>query len=184
MYRLFGYLNETAFQKQRMFVQVFESWIPFVPQMLIVYCSYFLMMVLPLFLLQEKKSDEFFLKRMFFVSLIGQIAFVAIPTSVQRYTNFAAGDTWHDLMQLVYSLDYNNNCFPTLHAAHAFVISHWLFTRSKNYLFLVWGAAIALSTVLVYQHHWVDVLGALVLVTAVSLKYSVPQVELEVEVST
>jgi membrane-associated phospholipid phosphatase len=142
-----------------------RSWLPwtFAPGWAVVYLVGGL--VLPLAPLAVDRRSRALL-RLFAVYTLGSatlFAFYAgLPVRMARpdYSGSGLGDR---VMRLVTSLDAPANCFPSSHVFFA-TASAMLFTggsRSRRLTGVVWtaAAAVAISTIAVGQHYFVDVVG-------------------------
>jgi len=174
MYISIGQFN-LIYQKNRIINTSFaiDKQIPFTPFFSWIYMIYFIMMIMPLF--YNKKLQLLIAKRVFAISTIGHILFFLIPTTVLRIPRIDLINCNSQLLELIYKYDHNVNCFPTLHAAHVFIISFSFYAYRKNifHISLILTAfMIALSTIIIRQHSTVDVIAALIF--SLMIFYSIP----------
>jgi len=61
----------------------------------------------------------------------------------------------------MYIVDEPNNCFPSLHVSISFLASFvmWRKSRIEGVFFLIWSAAISISTLTTKQHYVADIIG-------------------------
>jgi hypothetical protein len=167
-YRGIGWFNHYSFQESRAYLHTFGSWLPYLPWMVWIYLSYFVLMTLPL-LLPFTEERGLLMRRMFTVSVIAQSCFLLFPTAVDRPAIAAGGSLTMRTLAAVYAWDYKFNCFPTLHSAHSFLISKIYADSVGRFKWPLksWAFCVATSVFFVRQHHWVDYLAAGVLAYSV-----------------
>ncbi|MBF0103860.1 MAG: phosphatase PAP2 family protein [Deltaproteobacteria bacterium] len=140
----------------------YEDRIPFLPFMVIIYLSVYLLPV-GIILSIYRKGRIFKIMIVFTLALfIHTLFFIIMPVeySLRPVVNIPS-EILHQLMLFVYSVDAPINTFPSLHVSVAF-ISYYIIRRyrpqwSRGVLML--AIAIALSTVLVKQHYILDVVS-------------------------
>lgn len=155
-------------------ISLFMEWerqIPFVPSFIIPYMSSDLMFCVAFLLPQSRLELRILALRVLFIVLFSVIIFTLFPLQfgfVKPQT-----DAYQGLFSLL-SADLPYNQLPSLHISFAIVL--WMSMRDHlpnkivKYTVVVWFWLIALSTLLVYQHHFIDLpTGALVGVSAIFL---------------
>jgi 1-acyl-sn-glycerol-3-phosphate acyltransferase/membrane-associated phospholipid phosphatase/predicted protein tyrosine phosphatase len=146
-----------------------ERSIPFMPMMIVPYLSIDVFFVAAPFLCLERRELEVFAKRVVAASLVAGVVFLAMPLQFA----FARPEV-HGWIRPLYSVfgavDRPFNLFPSLHIALGAILADIYARHTSGRLriaLLAWFALIAVSTVLTYQHHVVDVVGGLVLAVLV-----------------
>jgi len=147
----------------------FELDIPFRPEWSIVYLSMIpLLLLLPL--ARPRWQDLFPV----FITLVAETVvasaiFIALPVQSSFPERHATG-TWGDAFLLADTLNLERNLFPSLHVAFAVTAALALAPtvgRWSRLLLLAWVSAISASTLLIHEHHLVDVAaGALLAMLA------------------
>jgi membrane-associated phospholipid phosphatase len=138
-----------------------ELAIPLMPRMIWVYHSILLLFLVPLFLFGREQVSA--IGRAFAsVTLAGGVCFLLFP----GVAGFARPDYANEagLQALAFSILYHadniHNVMPSLHVAYCtlviLAIQTSLEDSSLRWLFRFWLLAIVTSTVLVHQHHLVD----------------------------
>lgn len=138
-----------------------ELAIPLMPRMIWVYHSIIILFLMPMFLFTREQVGA--ISRAFAsVTLIGGVCFLLFP----GVAGFARPDYANEpgLQALAFSILYHadniHNVMPSLHVAYCTVvilsIQKQLEGRRLRWLFWGWLLAIVTSTVLVHQHHLVD----------------------------
>jgi membrane-associated phospholipid phosphatase len=138
-----------------------ELEIPFIPQMIWVYLSINLLFLLPVFCL---RTAELHLlgRRMIAATLIAVAVFVAMPTALGFARPGQPGDA-SIALELLYALDQPFNCMPSLHVAYSTLIILAVGRGNRPGLKLLFGGWLALitaSTLLIHQHHLIDIAAA------------------------
>jgi protein-tyrosine phosphatase/membrane-associated phospholipid phosphatase len=142
-----------------------ERCIPFVPWLIIPYMSIDLFFVGGPFLCQSPGELRVLAQRIAFAILVAGAFFLALPLHLAVARPQTSGWTGA-IFNFLHSFDQPYNLFPSLHIAlqtilvslyakHARGIARWaLYT---------WFSLIGVSTLLTYQHHFVDIAGGFVL---------------------
>jgi fatty acid desaturase/membrane-associated phospholipid phosphatase/phytoene/squalene synthetase len=143
----------------------FELDIPFRPEWSIVYLSMIpLLLLLPL---ARRRWHELF---PVFVTLVAETIvasafFIAFPVQSTFPLRDATGP-WVSVFFLADTLNLERNLFPSLHVAFAVTAVLALaptVSRRGRLLLLAWASAIAASTLLIHEHHVVDVVAGVLL---------------------
>jgi membrane-associated phospholipid phosphatase len=138
-----------------------ELSLPFFPRMIWVYHSILLLFLVPLFLFSREQVQA--IGRAFAcVTLVGGMCFLLFP----GVAGFPRNDFAHEagLQALAFSILYHadnvHNVMPSLHVAYCalviLAIQKQLEDSHLRRLFGAWLLAIVCSTVLVHQHHLID----------------------------
>lgn len=156
-----------------------DTAVPYVPWTVLVYISYYALMVLPLLCCQ----DERLLRRLFLACMwippISWLFFIAWPVPIYAYDFSPYQDffTRYIYWLLTTHLDTPYNTFPSLHVSIALVgaLTYlWYQKYRLGLLFLVWGILVAASTLTTKRHFFWDVIGGIVIcivvVIAVNLR--------------
>lgn len=153
---------------------IFMEWerhIPFVPSFIIPYMSSDVMFCIAFLLPQSRLELRILAMRVLFIVTLSVVIFTLFP--LQFGFEKPKSDEYQWLFGLL-SADLPYNQLPSLHISFALVL--WASMRShlKNvflkYAVALWLWLIALSTLLVYQHHFIDLpTGALMGALAIAL---------------
>ena len=138
-----------------------ESRIPFVPGMVAVYMSIYVLFLVGPFILRTRDEFRALIVTLAVVILFGGIGFLIIPARLAfAPPSHDALGVWAGLFHLADRLNLTYNLVPSLHVALANVCVA-AFSRHATgmgtVLLWTWAAAIAASTLLTHQHHVVDV---------------------------
>lgn len=142
---------------------IVDEIIPFVPGFVFVYLSTYFFWMMPYFLIENKK----YFRKVVFVYLgvlfFSYLVFLIYPVQMVRPTVRGEGFL-EGLVNWLYGVDGGGyNCFPSIHVAISFLGGMACFRYDKKYWWLlVWGGLIIISTLLVKQHYFLDVVGGLV----------------------
>lgn len=154
----------------------FDSIIPFIPAMIVPYSWSLILFVVSFFLVRTSTQLSLLSYRLILATIFACLIFYFYPASFSF--NQVIPDDWtqfgYQFLQLV---DKPFNQLPSLHVSYAILlgVSLWDVAESEKlwvsavYQLLLTGICtlIALSTVLTYQHHMLDMLGGAVLAVAV-----------------
>lgn len=169
---LYGAANQYAsLTPHASFFMEWERHIPFVPSFIIPYMSSDVMFCIAFLLPQSRLELRILALRVLFIVVFSVLIFTVFP--LQFGFEKPRSDEYQWLFGLL-SADLPYNQLPSLHISFAIVL--WMSMRShlKNvflkYAVALWLWLIALSTLLVYQHHFIDLpTGALVGGAAVAM---------------
>ncbi|MFP2924164.1 phosphatase PAP2 family protein [Pyxidicoccus sp. 3LG] len=142
----------------------FERHIPFVPAWAAVYVSMDVLLLLSLLVFRTWRDMTPFALALCVETVVGAVGFVLLPVEVAWPPRVAQGG-WADVFLLADTMNLERNYLPSLHVAFACTAALAYSERSGRLgrtLFSLWAAAIAASTLLIHEHHLVDVVaGAL-----------------------
>jgi fatty acid desaturase/phytoene/squalene synthetase len=145
----------------------FERHIPFRPEWSIVYLSMIpLLLLLPL---ARPRWQELFpvFAALVAETIVASIFFVALPVQSSFPERHATG-MWGGVFLVADTLNLERNLFPSLHvafAATALLALAPMVSRLGRVVLLAWASAIAASTLLIHEHHVVDVAAGVLLAT-------------------
>ena len=136
-----------------------ERYIPFVPASVLAYLSIYLLFAVTPFILRDRRAVRALAATLMMTTVIAGIGFLLFPGELQ----FDAADDpgrWEGLVAFARRIALRYNLAPSLHVALA-VVCAGAFASAARWIgkLLLWGwtLAIALSTLLLHQHHLVDV---------------------------
>ena len=151
--------------------------IPFQPRWIFAYASMYAIVAVPFLFI---RSNYAYLRMWFSLTMVGVIAyfiFLLYPTyDVLRpvshpgtFSSFFLGlDNKHDSPY---------NCFPSLHVGFSMTAAWWVFFIAKKKVgvpVLIWGILVSVSVLFVKEHYFADLVGGMLLSTAVSLALYLP----------
>lgn len=164
---VYGGCNSFASQQIERYALYFE-WereLPFVPQLIYIYLSLSLFVILPLRYLQPQQLRPWALSYMWMTFAAGAL-FILFPTelAVPRPVDLAKS---HQLFALLYSLDLPHNLFPSLHVSYpslAMLIIIGSKRRDRWFWPITgWWFLMLISVLLMHQHYMADIVGGLLL---------------------
>lgn len=137
-----------------------EHSLPFVPELIIPYMSSDLVFVIAFLIAPTRSAIQKLALRSGLAILVSIAIFLAVPLefSFERPETAGWPDFWFDLL----SLDKPYNQFPSLHISLGFLAWHTITKRIPLFagvLTTVWFVLILASTLLVFQHHAIDLPG-------------------------
>jgi membrane-associated phospholipid phosphatase len=152
-----------------------ERSLPFVSWLIVPYMSLDLFFVAAPFLCTERAELSVFRRRMTTAILVAGAMFVLMPLRFAFPTPVPT-DWTASIFGVLHGFDRPFNLFPSLHISILMILAGTYRRHTRGpvrWLVHSWFALIALSTVLTYQHHVIDVLGGFVL--GVASYYLIPE---------
>lgn len=142
-----------------------ERYIPFVPLMIVPYMSIDLFFVAAPFLCQSRNELKVLARRIGFTIVVAGVFFLAMPLKLGTPRPQSGG--WAGaLFAFLHGFDEPTNLFPSLHIALRTILANLYARHTKGPVRIasnVWFSLIGFSTLLTWQHHFVDVVGGFVL---------------------
>ena len=142
-----------------------ERFIPFVPLFIVPYMSIDLLFVAAPFVCWSREELRTFARRVVFVILVAGACFLLFPLKLGIARPQTTG--WLGaLFGFLHGFDQPYNLFPSLHIALRTILAETYARHSRGWLRAasnIWFSLIGFSTLLTYQHHFVDVVGGFVL---------------------
>ena len=142
-----------------------EHKIPFVPFFILPYMSIDLFFVVAPFLCRTDRELSVLAKRIATAIIIAGICFLLFPLRFAFLRPHTDG--WLGvLFDWFRGMDAPHNLLPSLHAAFTLILCEIYFRYTRGLVrvaVMTWFVLIALSTVLTYQHHLIDIVGGFVL---------------------
>lgn len=152
-----------------------ELRLPFVPGFIWVYLSMYVLFVAPVFLVPARHLPALG-KQLIVGALICGLVFAAFPGELGFARSLPTDALLAQVYATIFSLDRPHNLVPSLHvlfsAAIVFACAPFAALMLRVVLF-VWLGLIGASTVLVHQHHLLDVAAALMLVWALRRYFTI-----------
>lgn len=140
------------------------SWelkLPFFPSLSIIYLSVPLLLLLTPFILRTWRSFTPFFITLTVETLVAGVFFLVIPTT-QAYPERVASGMFAGVFRFADRMNLEYNEFPSLHIAFALTAAI-VFGRRCGWfgrtLFYLWAAGVAVSTLLLHEHHLLDIAG-------------------------
>jgi membrane-associated phospholipid phosphatase len=136
-----------------------ESRIPYLPASVVAYMSIYGLFLLAPFALRETRQLNQLAAAIFVMIAIAGVFFLAVPGEL----TFPPQEpkSWKTWIWVADTLNLHYNCVPSLHVglSVACVAAFTRYTGGMFSFFLwLWAAAVAASTMLLHQHHLIDVL--------------------------
>jgi membrane-associated phospholipid phosphatase len=142
-----------------------ERSVPFVPFFILPYLSIDLFFVVAPFLCRSDRELSIFAKRIAAAIIVAGICFLLFPLRFAFPRPHADG--WLGaIFDWFRGMDAPYNLLPSLHAALMLILVDVYFRHTRGLIRIaiaVWFALIAMSPVLTYQHHLIDIAGGFAL---------------------
>jgi membrane-associated phospholipid phosphatase len=138
-----------------------ELRIPFIPAMTVFYMSLYVLFLLAPFILRTRREVRALVRTLALVIAAGGISFLLFPAEL-AFAPPREGELgpWAGLYHLADTLNLTYNLMPSLHVAMSVVCVAAFSPRapgSGKLLLWSWAVLIAASTLLIHQHHLLDV---------------------------
>lgn len=159
-----GYLSSLLPERAYRLHLDWEPHIPLVPWMVWPYISLYTVYLLPLLHMDPQRIRRLTLQSVLVV-LAAAVLFVAFPSPL-GYAPAPVEGMHGPLLQLITSVDTRYNTVPSLHVAGATLLLLGAGETAGPRLrasYVAWLAVLVASTVLVHQHHLLDVLAGFAL---------------------
>lgn len=173
VYPTLNWLSSVRETRFRLYVPL-ELQIPFVPHFIWPYLSMYVVFLLPFFFVPSVAIARLG-KQLIAGVLLAGVGFLLFPTSLGFVRTLPDGDLYKALYGGMYRLDLPHNLMPSLHVIYCGTIllacAEWTRPAIRALLW-AWLAIIVMSTLLVHQHHVIDVALALVIVGLLRIAFS------------
>lgn len=140
----------------------FDAYVPLVPYFIIPYLALFPYMLATVYLVWATPYAETFFTSVAIAAWSAAFVWYFFPAGILRKREIGP-DFFSQMIVWIYEHDQENNTFPSSHVFYAIMCSYFLALAYPAFtlLFTVIGFLIAISTVLVKQHHLADIVGGI-----------------------
>ena len=146
-----------------------ELQIPFVPEFVWIYLSLYLLFVIPPIFLSASRMNALG-KRLVGATIFCGIVFLIIPAELGFERTVPDDPFYNTMFAHLFAVDLPHNMAPSLHVTFSAMILFVLLNESQSAasttVFWIWLVLICASTVLVHQHHLLDVVTGLLVAMA------------------
>ena len=164
---------ESAVNEQRYgdIAQYFDAElaVPFVPALVWPYLSLYVLFFVPPFILEPKQMDVLG-RSLVGVTVVAGIVFLLFPAQLGFERQVPADPFYASLFEGLFAVDHPHNLVPSLHVAFSGLILITLIgaveTRVAKAILAGWLVLLCLSTILVHQHHLLDIATGLLVAVA------------------
>ncbi|MFN8392047.1 MAG: phosphatase PAP2 family protein [Bdellovibrionota bacterium] len=142
-----------------------ELGIPFVPAFAPMYLSVQLMLCSLLLFFRDGTALKPVAAIFLFELLTASVVFIVCPAEL-GFPPSIPSEAWNSWFRLADTLNLDYNLVPSLHVSFAFTAAELVAGRASfalGALYRLWAGAIALSTLLLHQHHVIDVFTGILL---------------------
>ncbi len=152
------------------FITPWDALIPLVPEFIWVYFSFFIFIMLPIWLVDADEIERLG-KCQIIATLVCGLVFALLPANLAFDRSLPEAEPYRSIFSLMFMVDKPHNLLPSLHIVYtvatalAICKTQWaLARRGLCAVIVLWSVAICASTMLVHQHHVLDVATAVLLV--------------------
>jgi membrane-associated phospholipid phosphatase len=150
-----------------------ELSIPFIPEFVWAYLSLYLLFIIPQFFLNPARMDVLG-KQLVAATIFCGVIFLLLPARLGFERTVPDDPFYRSIFANMFAVDLPHNMVPSLHVTFSSLILLSLYRAQQANLakitFGAWLVLICASTVLVHQHHLLDVVTGL-LVTATFIRF-------------
>ena len=150
-----------------------ELSIPFIPEFVWAYLSLYLLFIIPPFFLNPARMDVLG-KQLVAATIFCGVIFLLLPARLGFERTVPDDPFYRSIFANMFAVDLPHNMVPSLHVTFSSLILLSLYRAQQanlpRIIFGTWLVLICASTVLVHQHHLLDVVTGL-LVTATFIRF-------------
>jgi membrane-associated phospholipid phosphatase len=140
--------------------------VPFVPELILIYLSMYVLFAMPPFFLQAAELTALG-KQLIAGTLLSGLIFMLLPARLGFVRQVPEGGFFGPLYSNMFAVDMPHNMVPSLHVVFSALILLALAgattSESRKFFWYGWLFVICTSTMLVHQHHLIDVITGLAL---------------------
>jgi membrane-associated phospholipid phosphatase len=174
VYPTLNWLTSLRRKRYQLYVSP-ELGIPFVPQFIWAYLSMYLLFLAPLFLLPAERMPTLG-KQLVAGTVVSGVFFLLLPADLGFIRVIPSDPLYANIYQGIFGIDRPHNLVPSLHVVWSSAIILACADTARplaRCLLYLWLVIVVLSTVLVHQHHVLDVVGAMLIVFVIRRFYRV-----------
>lgn len=155
-------------------LHIYFDWelaIPFVPDFVIGYASLLLVFYVPPFFL-DAAGIRALGQRMIVVTILAGMLFLLLPAKLGFARVAPSESVFFPVYEFIFLVDRPHNLVPSLHVIYTSLILLTAVAATKNLLtrllLFLWLIVVCASTVLIHQHHVIDVASGIAIAAAAS----------------
>ncbi len=160
-----NYIADGFSDKAKMYL-TWELEIDMVSWMIIVYISFYAILILGFFACKDKETIKAYCYSMVLSSFIAAVVFMVFPGEL-GYSRTEDVGVFKPLYNFLYIIDKPVNMYPSLHITSSMIASYFISDSTNKFWVRLgvwtWFVAIGFSVILVHQHHLFDILTGLAL---------------------
>jgi membrane-associated phospholipid phosphatase len=146
-----------------------ELGLPFTPELVWLYLSMYVLFILPPFFLEPLELRQLG-RELILATCIAGVIFVLLPAQLGFSRTVPVEEPYRSIFMNLFSLDRPFNLVPSLHVVYSYIIAMSVSARTVpklQFMLALWLVLIVVSTVLVHQHHLLDVVSGLALASLI-----------------
>jgi len=139
---------------------------PFVPEMVYLYVSFYIVIVISVFFLRTEESFDRIIASILGTLLFTYPLFYFFPANYP-VPLFEANTFTTKFLKWCFDSDVPNNTCPSLHVSLSFTMAFGIkhYRKKLGMLYLIWASGIALSTLMIRKHFLIDSFSGIVMAT-------------------
>ncbi|MFH1637225.1 MAG: phosphatase PAP2 family protein [Candidatus Woesearchaeota archaeon] len=141
-----------------------DELIPFVPSFIVFYFAFFILMVLPFFIIEGIQEYRKVIASYLLIVFVSAIFFILLPAKIAR-PEITGSTIVLSTVAWIYSIDAPLNTFPSMHVSITTLVALVTLRCRRDLAKYVVPLAllVVLSTLFVKQHYFLDAVGGIVL---------------------
>ena len=151
-----------------------EKSIPFIPIFIIPYMTSGILFAISFFIFNDEKKLITYSKKTATLTILSVILFFIFPLEFSFEKPVVNNFFYKILFKSLAMFDSNFNQCPSLHVSYSFMYIYVFFKELKTkikYFICIWSFLISISVLFVYQHHFIDYIGGLIMFIIVTIIY-------------
>ena len=163
---LYGYVSIHHINDNFNLLTDLDKLFPFVPEMVYLYVSFYVVVVLSVFFLRTEESFDRIIASILGTLLFTYPLFYFFPANYP-IPSFEANTFTTKFLKWCFDSDVPNNTFPSLHVSLSFTMALGIkhYRKKLGTSYLIWASGIALSTLMIRKHFLIDSFSGIVMAT-------------------
>lgn len=163
---LYGYVSTRHINDNFNLLTDLDKLFPYVPEMVYLYMSFYIVVVLSVFLLRTEESFYRIIASIIGTLLFTYSLFYLFP-DYYPVPKFDTNTFTTKFLKWCFSADVPNNTSPSLHVSLSFTMAFGIkhYRKKLGILYLIWASGIALSTLMIRKHFLIDSFSGIVMTT-------------------
>jgi len=163
---LYGYVSTHHVNDNFNLLTDLDKLFPFVPEMVYVYVSFYVVMIISVFFLKTEESFDRIIASIVGTLLFTYPLFYFFPANYP-VPSIEVNSFTTRFLKWCFDADVPNNTFPSLHVSLSFTIAFGIhrYRKTLGKLYIIWAIGIALSTLMIRKHFLIDSFSGIVMAT-------------------
>ncbi len=162
----YSYVSEHHVNNNYNLLTDLDHLFPFVPNMVYLYFSFYVVILVSVFFLQNEKSFNRTIASILGTMFLTYPLFYFFPANYP-VPSFEVNTFTTKFLKWCFDADVQNNTFPSLHVSLSFTIAFAIkhYRKKLGVIYLIWATGIAFSTLMIRKHFLIDSFSGIVMAT-------------------